>query len=599
MKRVKCRILELMTTGEGQCSSSYVLEGIGSDDYRKINGVAACCPPLNKPIIAYVEGTTLVDWEKLPPVSELVDTTTKNIMLVLHLQRDITEDDWQEARSKAAEVQAALRARFRDYWDTTVTGYAFQHHQSSNIYSSHWRFARDHFAEQGYDTAQHNYFVVWGGSWQNICGHATVGGFRCHVYRSGHGCRNTGVFCHELGHNFGWGHSSQGNEEYGDSSCVQGASRRQNGWNACRYWASGMLDDYYVAQPEKSSIVYLAPVEYGEHELRDGEKTSIIIPTRLNPALVSTRGSAGFFGPAFSDLLYVHDDADKAWTNLVRQQGAPYEPIDIHGVSIRVLDVHQGIFKLGIDWHDGLTPVDPGKPTDPWLPPVPGRNIEDSSSGLWYDPDFNGQGLHAQFRGGQATVYWYTYHPTERGRHRWYLCQGDIKDGIAHLTIYQHAHEDPTNGVKVGRAWMYLTGAEAGIFKWELDELRRGHYRLTRLASEELTEISGSWYDPQYNGEGFSFAQVGNSVYGYWYGYGTTGRLGIGTAPNPLRNRWTEMHGTIQGDEVRFELFEPTDGLFWHPRDPELRHCGEATWDLNSGEIELLRTQYKLKRLLG
>jgi sugar lactone lactonase YvrE len=95
--------------------------------------------------------------------------------------------------------------------------------------------------------------------------------------------------------------------------------------------------------------------------------------------------------------------------------------------------------------------------------------------------------------------------------------------------------------------------------------------------------ISGSWYDPLHDGEGFNIEILeGNIPLIYWYTYD-----GLGN------QRWLVGVGTINGDQMVFdELMVATGGIFGPNFDPasvELEVVGSATFtffDCDSGEMD-------------
>ena len=88
--------------------------------------------------------------------------------------------------------------------------------------------------------------------------------------------------------------------------------------------------------------------------------------------------------------------------------------------------------------------------------------------------------------------------------------------------------------------------------------------------------LTGAWYDPATDGQGWNFVAVPEGVFGYFYGYDNAG--------NPLWLMTEEVIGEIEpGEPVTFNLLQGVNGAFDAPVPPdELEHWGEVTFTFDS-----------------
>lgn len=93
--------------------------------------------------------------------------------------------------------------------------------------------------------------------------------------------------------------------------------------------------------------------------------------------------------------------------------------------------------------------------------------------------------------------------------------------------------------------------------------------------------ITGSWYTPDLNGQGFAFEVVPNLNFlvVYWFTF----------TPDGSRQMWLQGAGTIARNQASVPLFRPVGGRFDDPRPPIMAEWGDAVVRLRSeteGEIE-------------
>lgn len=109
--------------------------------------------------------------------------------------------------------------------------------------------------------------------------------------------------------------------------------------------------------------------------------------------------------------------------------------------------------------------------------------------------------------------------------------------------------------------------------------------------------FSGSWYNPETNGQGINLeiADGGKRLVGYWYTFGESGG-----------RRWFTFDGDIEGSRADVAVIETTGGAFlqadpvsntdWGTASFNTIDCNNMTFEINSEEIT---TSVPLKRLTG
>lgn len=88
--------------------------------------------------------------------------------------------------------------------------------------------------------------------------------------------------------------------------------------------------------------------------------------------------------------------------------------------------------------------------------------------------------------------------------------------------------------------------------------------------------LTGAWYDPETDGQGWNFVAAPEGVYGYFYGYGSEG--------DPLWLITEEVIDEIpRGESVTYTLLQGMGGSFEDPVDPsQLTRWGEVTLTFES-----------------
>lgn len=204
-------------------------------------------------------------------------------------------------------------------------------------------------------------------------------------------------------------------------------------------------------------------------------------------------------------------------------------------------------------------------------------DVDRGFSGAWYDPAHEGEGFIVEvLDGGQAVVYWFTYDPD--GKQRWMLGVGAI-DGhrivIDELLTARGGRFGPQFDPAdvelevVGTLSLDFHGCGSGVANYTVDKVG-GSQALARLvglhghpcgmgSAGPDEGLSGSWYDPDHNGEGFVVEQISaDQALVFWFTYTTAGE-----------QAWFFNTGTIEGGRISFpDLMRPHGGRFGRSFDP-------------------------------
>jgi hypothetical protein len=211
--------------------------------------------------------------------------------------------------------------------------------------------------------------------------------------------------------------------------------------------------------------------------------------------------------------------------------------------------------------------------------------VDTTFSGAWYDPDHEGEGFLVEvLDNDRALVYWFTY--TADGRQRWLLGTGSKHDNRIDVAELYDAHGgrfgedfDPRQVRLTRRGSLEITfrNCSEAVANYLLDGTS-GHQLLSRLtqlhghrcgsgAEAVSTELSGSWYDPSHDGEGFVVEQLdSDSAAVYWFTYDRDGR-----------QAWMVATGPVDGDRIDLSgLVRPLGGVFGRSFDPAT--VGHEPW---------------------
>ena len=241
-------------------------------------------------------------------------------------------------------------------------------------------------------------------------------------------------------------------------------------------------------------------------------------------------------------------------------------------------------------------------------------------SGAWYDLSHNGEGFLVEvLEGGVVVIYWFTY--DENGHQDWYLGVGELRGNrvvIPRLLrvsggIFGEAFDpDLIVETPVGAATFTWSDCGSAEMEWQMGSRsgRQSLQRLTELMGLDcgipkgapITEsalLSGAWYDPDHEGEGFivEIMWSGEPVV-FWFSYGPDGArrwfFGVGEDLDGtlVFDEMLTTRGGIFGDAFDSELVEETP---WGALELELScEGGTATYSsteegFGAGQLQIIR----------
>ncbi len=218
--------------------------------------------------------------------------------------------------------------------------------------------------------------------------------------------------------------------------------------------------------------------------------------------------------------------------------------------------------------------------TDQALPPL--FLLEPGMTSAWYDPSHNGEGFLLEMLADKgAVMYWFTY--DANGAQDWYIANGKVR---GNRIVFPHLYRvsggefgpgfDPekVSEEDVGSASFVWSGCDQGDMSYQIGT-QKGRMQLSRITTlmgvdcgqppmappiQEEALLSGSWYDPTHNGEGYNVEVLMNGqVVVYWFSYDPEGN-----------RRWFFGLGEIVDGKLVFDNMETTSGGVFGPEfDPD------------------------------
>lgn len=201
----------------------------------------------------------------------------------------------------------------------------------------------------------------------------------------------------------------------------------------------------------------------------------------------------------------------------------------------------------------------------------PPFELQPGISSTWYDPSHDGEGFVLELLPENvALLYWFTYDPD--GNQDWYFAVGEIRGRrilfpeLANLSGGEFGPGfDPAKVRKdiVGSAAFTWSDCDTGFMDWMIgdDMGRQELIRLTRVMGLDCdaikmqltgneTQLSGSWYDPDHDGEGYTVEVLENGqVLVYWFSFDPEGK-----------RRWFFGLGEINHGKMVFDNMLTTQG---------------------------------------
>jgi hypothetical protein len=226
--------------------------------------------------------------------------------------------------------------------------------------------------------------------------------------------------------------------------------------------------------------------------------------------------------------------------------------------------------------------------------------LEPGITASWYDPSRDGEGFLIELlENDRAVMYWFTY--DDAGNQDWYVAAGKVRGNYIEFPKLKRASGgvfgpgfDPGAVTRetVGSASFIWSGCDTGTMSYRIGT-RHGRMQLSRITQllgincgpqpettpvpnpEALPEhayLSGSWYDPAHDGEGYLVEVLPDDrAVVYWFSYGPAGD-----------RRWFFDKGHVVDGKLVFDNMRTTSGGVFGPGfDPDA--VERAPW----GTLEL------------
>ena len=220
--------------------------------------------------------------------------------------------------------------------------------------------------------------------------------------------------------------------------------------------------------------------------------------------------------------------------------------------------------------------------------------IQPGITASWYDPARNGEGYVVQIlKNNAALMYWFTY--DSEGAQDWYIAKGDIRGNrlvfpellrVSGGEFGPGFDPDKITSESVGSASFVWSNCDEAEVRYQIGT-QHEHIKLSRLTNvlgvdcgadtllppEPVEQyLSGSWYDPSHNGEGYIVEVLdADRVLVFWFSYGPDGN-----------RRWFFNTGEIRNGKLVFDdLLTTYGGIFGPQFDPD--SVETQTW----GTLEL------------
>jgi hypothetical protein len=549
-------------------------------------------------------------------------TNKKHVALFRKVSVNASEEqeakELKKVQDKARQLEDFWKRFARHKWDVRVVGRTLR----TDCIPDSPMFCRPVMVEaakeidvEGFEP---NYFHMWsthqiGDGW---CGHADLSGDAGVTYGGRCDIKST---IHEIGHNFGLHHANKGVKdgadiEYGDHSCIMGSGLKNTGLNSPHLLYLKLENERGVRVVDQSTQLLLCPIELPDPAMHESECQHVLVRTASRPDThVSLRKGKGFpYLPTIdASTVYLHSTdgfGKSALLGTVRPGESKSVP---GGVTLRYHDYENETARVTLEFPDGGS-VDTLALPEGFPAKIPAVELGPQHNGLWYDPDFNGQGFDVNVRDNKMSVVWYTFDQKSDTR-RFYIGTCDLAEGVEEFDLYttdSGTFDDPTKAeaILAGRAQLYFFDDKTGVFNFNTLEHGRGSVEIVSLSASNSPN-SGLWYQPSREKEGFGiqFFDHLNSCIAYWYTYGK-GR----SAPRPKsrKQRWFMCQGKKDGEEYALAVYEVTGGS-WLSFDPiEVNQVGTARlrvtdpnhidfkYDVNTPDSIRGSGEYKLVRLM-
>jgi hypothetical protein len=171
--------------------------------------------------------------------------------------------------------------------------------------------------------------------------------------------------------------------------------------------------------------------------------------------------------------------------------------------------------------------------------PGPTPTLPGALTGLWWNPNESGWGVHYTQRGGVIFAAWFTYDSS--GKPTWYVasdCTGMTgTSGTCNGTLYQAAgpaffgagfNANSVNLTNVGSVQLSFTDANTGSMTYSLNGLSRSVsvQRQPVGAGTLVPDVDHTdlWWNPGESGWGMAMAQMNANIFLAWFVYDASGK---------------------------------------------------------------------------
>lgn len=486
-----------------------------------------------------------------------------------------TQQELKTATKQAFEIQRFYNKYARDKWAVECKAFLFSDYQGRP--EPPYYGLREILAEVDLGDFSPDINHVrshWYHS--SYCGLGNVYGDKSATYDGSGNC-GLHTYLHEIGHNFGLHHANMEGKEYYDKSCIMGMGPAINGINAYHIQKLKLYDERERINVNDSTMLLVAPVELPWHSLHDGEYQHVnVYRDGKDTVYLSLRKKKGWpWTPREQEHeLFVHVRTEDNKSDLIDTVWAGKSFTLPNGVQVNYKEYKRECALIELIYpNSSSTPAQLTIPAG--LPKrLGGSEPKDSSTGLWRDKRYSGQGLDLQVKNGRIIGYLYSFNQWtgkySQSEQRWYMLDGKVGDNeIKVYTTVGGTFDNPTTAVlkEIGVAQISVTSDDTATLLFDTDEHGRGCMYLSKI---DHSKDSGLFYDKAFTKSGFSVqfpaGQSSPEVVMYWYTY-----------DNLKNQRWYYLAG--EGGSLT--IYEATGGFWCDYQKAEVTKIGVAEWEAN------------------
>lgn len=465
----------------GELETAYVFESTKSHAVT-----LACDPPLGETIWATIEGGVLTEFVLIPgEAAPIVDRINLRVALLRVVSEDKLEDEeyqrqeLKKARDAADSIQNFWRSKGWRFWDLSCEGFLLPRKRGEpRPNKSVWcEELIERLAENSAEFREFGatYFHLWGNTSPNYCGWGQMPG----KYSMTFSTCGVRTMCHEVGHNFGLGHSNKHHDEsdfeYGNNSCVMGRGFSLSAAQSLKLRINTPREYFTL---NKSRRFLMAPIEGCEDDLHPGMFQAAKLARGGRTYIIGChRGGSG---------CYVTVEKDGKKPAIMSALHQPDSSFTVEDCVITLEDARDGYALVNVDMNDGLGNQFVALPDG--LPPAVAPIAPNSQhEGIWWNPLLNGQGFDLM----GDTFGWYTFNPRKfnlekHTSQRWFRCKLSGKD----CEIYTGTKDGGL--VVCGHGRLSFVDDDNGVFQYRIrDEAFKEGVRNGSAWIERLTAKSG------------------------------------------------------------------------------------------------------------